>query len=218
VYNHISGVLESRTASDAVVDANGVGYILRIPASTAHALPELGKRVKLLAYLHVTDDSHTLFGFATDAEREFFLQLMTVNGVGPKMALAVLSGGRVQDIQQAIRLGDFASLKRIKGVGEGTAKKIVLALAKILIHQPVTEAPPAKKSGKYSAGVPAAPVIAPGLDEDTDAAVKVVCQLQMVEQDVALQAVQRAFQELSAQSSTRPTVQDVVRRAMKYTE
>ena len=216
MYNHISGVLDSRTASDAVVDANGVGYILRIPASTFHALPEPGKRVKLLAYLHVTDDAHTLFGFATDVEREFFLQLMTVNGVGPKMALAVLSGGRVQDIQQAIRLGDFASLKRIKGVGEGTAKKIVLALAKILIHQPATDAPP-RKPGKDSAGAPAA-VIAPGLDEDTDAAVKVVCQLQMVEQDVALQAVQRAFAELSAQSSTRPTVQDVVRRAMKYTE
>src|SRR5476651_757348 len=105
----------------------------RIPRSRRSLL--MG-RVKLLAYLHVTDDAHTLYGFATAAEREFFIQLMTVNGVGPKLALAVLSGGRVQDIQQAIRLGDFASLKRIKGVGENTAKKIVLALGKILIHQP----------------------------------------------------------------------------------
>ncbi len=217
MYNHIGGVLESRTSTDAVVDANGVGFILRIPASTAHALPALGQRVKLLAYLHVTDDAHTLFGFLTEAEREFFLQLMTVNGVGPKMALAVLSGGRVQDIQQAIRLGDFASLKRIKGVGEGTAKKIVLALGKILIHQPVADPAPAQKPGKDGA-LPPAPVIMPGLDEDTDAAVKVVCQLQMVEPDVALQAVQRAFSELSAKSSARPSVQDVVRRAMKYAE
>ena len=217
MYNHIGGVLESRTSTEAIVDANGVGFILRIPASTAHALPSPGQRVKLLAYLHVTDDAHTLFGFLTEAEREFFLQLMTVNGVGPKMALTVLSGGRVQDIQQAIRLGDFASLKRIKGVGEGTAKKIVLALAKILIHQPVTDAEPAKKPGKDGA-LPAGPVIGPGLDEDTDAAVKVVCQLQMVEQDVALQAVQRAFAELSAKGGARPSVQDVVRRAMKYAE
>ena len=116
------------------------------------------------------------------------------------------------------RIGDAASLKRIKGVGEGTAKKIVLALGKILIHQPVADDPtPAKKPGKGGA-LPPAPVIAPGLDEDTDAAVKVVCQLQMVEADVALQAVQRAFSELSAKSSARPSVQDVVRRAMKYAE
>ena len=71
--------------------------------------------------LSVTDDALTLFGFATEAERQFFLQLMTVSGIGPKLALAVLSGGRVADIQQAIRLGDFASLKRIKGIGDGTS-------------------------------------------------------------------------------------------------
>ena len=123
MYNHIRGVLDSRTASEVVVEAHGVGYILRIPESTGGALPQLGQRIRLLAYLHVTDDAHTLYGFATEPEREFFIQLMTVNGVGPKLALAVLSGGRVQDIQQAIRLGDFASLKRIKGVGENTAQK-----------------------------------------------------------------------------------------------
>src|SRR4029078_8346921 len=133
MYNHISGVLDSRNATEAVIDAQGIGYILRIPESTQQALPSNGKRVKLLAYLHVTDDAHTLYGFGTETEREFFIQLMTVNGVGPKLALTVLSGGRVQDIQQAIRLGDFASLKRIKGVGETTAKKIVLQLGKILI-------------------------------------------------------------------------------------
>ena len=214
MYNHISGVLESRSASEAVIDAHGVGYIVRIPESTQQALPSIGQRTRLLTYLHVTEDAHTLFGFATEAEREFFIQLMTVNGVGPKLALAVLSGGRVQDIQQAIRLGDYASLKRIKGVGENTAKKIVLALGKILIHQAPAAAAPAE--GKTAAA--RAPAIAPGLDQDTDAAVKVVAQLQMVAPDVALQAVQRAWSELSSEVNGRPAVQDVVRRAMKYTE
>jgi Holliday junction DNA helicase RuvA len=218
LYNHISGTLESKSPTEAVIDANGVGYTLRVPAYTAQALPNPGQRVKLLTYLHVTDDALTLYGFATQSEREFFLQLMTVSGVGPKMALTVLSGGRVQDIQQAIRLGDFASLKRIKGVGEGTAKKIVLELGKILIHQ--AAAPAAKPSGKeMPAANTAQPTpVAPGLDEDAELAIKAVMQLQEVSPDIALQAVQRAFSELSAASSSRPAVQDVIRRAMKYTE
>src|ERR1035437_3193976 len=98
MFHHIAGILDTKTAHEAVVDAGGVGYLLRIPLSTATALPDVGQRVKLQAYLHVTQDAQTLYGFATAAEREFFLQLMTVNGVGPKLALAVLSGGRVEDI------------------------------------------------------------------------------------------------------------------------
>jgi holliday junction DNA helicase RuvA len=154
-----------------------------------------------------------LFGFSSEAERQFFLQLMTVSGVGPKMALTVLSGGRVPDLQQAIRMGDIASLRRIKGVGEGTAKKIVLELGKILIHQPVAETTKAIQTATKKSGAP----VASGLDEEADLAVKAVVQLQEVPSDVALQAVQRAFSELSASSGKRPAVQDVVQRAMRYT-
>lgn len=214
MYNHFSGTLESKTLSEAVIDVGGVGYVLRIPCSTATALPNAGQRVKMLAYQHFTQDGAALYGFASAEEREFFLQLLTVSGVGPKMALTVLSGGRVPDIQQAIRLGDFASLKRIKGVGEGTAKKIVLELGKILIHQSSSGSAPAKNS--RSKAVPGS-VIAPGLDADTDLAVKAVIQLQQVPPDAALQAVQRAYAELSAASKERPAVQDIVQRAMRHT-
>ena len=209
MYNHIAGTLESKTAAEAVVDANGVGYLLRIPLSTATTLPDVGRRVKLLAYLHVTQDGQTLFGFMTAAEREFFLQLMTVSGVGPKLALAVLSGGRVEDVQQAIRLGDFATLKRIKGVGENTAKKIVLELGKILVHQPAS-GPARTIAGKMP--------VAPGLDADVDLATKAVVQLQEVAPEIALAAVQRAFAELSVKSKERPAVQDLVQLAMRYTD
>jgi Holliday junction DNA helicase RuvA len=214
MYNHIAGTLDSKTPTEVVIDAGGVGFVLRVPFSTASALPNVGQRTKLLAHLHVTDDAHTLYGFATEEERAFFLQLMTVSGVGPKLALAVLSGGRVQDIQQAIRLGDFASLKRIKGVGENTAKKIVLELGKILIHQ--TEADGAKSTAGKRGKPVAGQAIAPGLDAETDLAVKAVVQLQQVAPDVALQAVQRAYAELAAASSERPVVQDVVQRALRY--
>src|SRR5262245_53157065 len=104
MYHHIAGTLDAKTLTDCVVDANGVGYFLRVPYHTATALPNVGQRVKVLTYMHVTDDAHTLYGFATELERQFFLQLMTVSGIGPKMALTVLSGGKVHDIQQAIRL------------------------------------------------------------------------------------------------------------------
>lgn len=211
MYNHIAGTLDSKTPAAVVIDVGGVGYVLRIPFSTASTLPNVGQRVKLLAYLHVTEDALTFYGFATEEEREFFIQLMTVNGVGPKLALAVLSGGRVQDIQQAIRLGDYATLKRIKGVGESTAKKIVLELGKILIHRAAAAA--AAKGAPVAPGV----VVAPGLDAETDLALKAVVQLQQVPPDVALQAVQRAFSELSAMSGQRPVVQDVVQRALRYT-
>jgi Holliday junction DNA helicase RuvA len=220
MYHHIAGTLESKSPSEAVVDANGVGYVIRIPYSTSSALPEPGRKVRLLTHLHVTEDAHTLFGFATAGEREFFLQLMTVNGVGPKLALAVISGGRVQDIQQAIRLGDYASLRRIKGVGETTAKKIVLELGKILIHQPAA----ADESAAVRPSKTGLPESA-GLDAEIEVAVKAVMQLQEAPQDVALQAVQRAFAELSALANPaapkkgaglRPAVQDVVQRAMKY--
>jgi len=214
MYNHIAGTLDSKTPSGVVVDAGGVGYLLRIPFSTASALPSVGQRVKLFAYLHVTDDALALYGFATEEEREFFIQLMTVNGVGPKLALAVLSGGRVQDIKQAIRLGDYATLKRIKGVGESTAKKIVLELGKILIHQ--AEGAAGQAAGALAPRKPGGPVVAPGLDAETDLAVRAVMQLQEVPPDVALQAVQRAFSELSAASSQRPVVQDVIQRALRY--
>jgi len=211
MYNHIAGTLDSKTLTGVVIDAGGVGYRLRVPFSTASALPNVGQRVRLFVYLHVTDDALSLYGFATEEERQFFLQLMTVSGVGPKLALAVLSGGRVQDIQQAIRLGDFATLKRIKGVGEGTAKKIVLELGKILIRAEAAGA--SQTRGKAASGQ----AIAPGLDAETDLAMKAVIQLQQVPPDVALQAVQRAFSELAAVSSERPIVQDVVQRALRYT-
>ncbi|MFH0939283.1 MAG: Holliday junction branch migration protein RuvA [Planctomycetota bacterium] len=211
MFNHFVGTLESKTLTESVIDCGGVGYLLRVPYSTATALPNVGQRVKLLAYQHFSQDSQALYGFATAEEREFFMQLLTVNGVGPKLALAILSGGRAQDIRQAIRLGDFASLKRIKGVGESTAKKIVLELGKILIHQTESESA-ATKVGK---GEPKQ-IIASGLDAEADLAIKAIMQLQEVSPDVALQAVQRAFSELSASSSTRPVVQDVIQRAMKY--
>lgn len=218
MYHHISGVLTSKSPGEAVIEAAGVGYAIRIPLSTYEALPPSGKPVTLLTHLHVTDDALTLFGFRTVEERAFFLQLIQhVSGVGPKVALAVLSGAPLSHVLQAIRLGDVALLKSIRGVGDATAKRIVLELGKILVKQaagPATE--PSSGRGK-KAGAVQAPTVTQ-LDELTALAVKAVAQLNEVPQDVAMKAVQRAMDEMRSAGEPIDAVQDLVRRALAYAE
>jgi len=219
MFHHITGTLTAKAPNEAVVEAAGVGYQLRIPLSTYDALPPVGRATTILAHLHVTDDALTLFGFATAAERDFFRQLIQhVSGVGPKLALAVLSRGNVLHLQQAIRIGNFAALKG-GGVGEGTAKRIVLELGKILIKQAEFEPAPAPVAGKRTGKAAATPTPVPsGLDEMTELAVKAVVQLNEVPSDVALRAVQRAYDALRAEKSEPKAVQDLIRRALAFTE
>lgn len=219
MFHHFTGTLTSKTPAEAVIEAGGVGYQLRIPLSTYDALPQVGRTASLLAHLHVTDDAMTLFGFATEAERSFFKQLIAhVSGVGPKLALAVLSRGNIGHLQQAIRIGNFAALKG-GGVGEGTAKRIVLELGKILVKQAELEVAEAPASGKRSAKAVAvnAPAVS-GLDEMTELAVKAVVQLNEVPSDVALRAVQRAYDAMRAEKQEPKAVQDLIRRALAFTE
>jgi Holliday junction DNA helicase RuvA len=219
MFHHIAGALAARTPTEAVVEAAGVGYLLRIPLSTYEALPATGKPVTLLTYLHVTDDALTLFGFATAAERDFFLQLIqNVNGVGPKVALAVLSGGRLEHIQQAIRLGDVTALKAIRGVGDATAKRIVLELGKILVREAEAAGRKGRPPGVAAPGAAGDRPSVARLDEMTELAVKAVAQLNEVPRDAALAAVQRAYDELRAEGRPPEDVQDLIRRALRYTE
>jgi len=218
MFNHVKGTLTYKAPAEAVVEAGGVGYLFRIPVSTYEALPSMGKPATLLAYLHVTDDALTLFGFATEEERAFFLQLLNhVSGVGPKTALAVVSGGRIAHLQQAIRLGNVAALKAIKGVGENTAKRIILELGKILTATPVQAEKSVVKAAKGAgkAPEPAAEESATG-DQLIDLAVKAVAQLNEVPSDIALRAVQRAADELRTEGRNVESVQDLVRRALRY--
>lgn len=216
MYHHVSGILSNKSPGEAVVEAAGVGYALRIPLSTYESLPPLGKPVTLLTHLHVTDDALTLFGFRTAEERAFFLQLIQhVDGVGPKVALAVLSGAPLEHVQQAVRLGDVAFLKSIRGVGEATAKRIVLELGKILVKQ---AAQPGEPAGKRGAKVAVQAPSVTQLDELTSLAVKAVAQLQEVPQDVALKAVQRAMGDMRAAGEPMDAVQDLVRHALPHTE
>ena len=125
---HIRGVLAEKEPTRVVVEAAGVGYELLIPLSTYDRLPHEGDEVKLLTFHNVREDGETLFGFATAQEREFFSKLTGVSGVGPKIALAILSGGSVGEISLAVAGGNFKRIASVKGVGRKTAEKICIEL------------------------------------------------------------------------------------------
>lgn len=125
---YIRGMLVEKSFDRVVVEASGVGYELFIPVSTFDKLPREGDEVKLLAWHCVREDDEMLFGFATAAEREMFLKLTQVSGVGPKIAIAILSGSSIGELSLAIASGNSKRISAIKGVGKKTAEKICVEL------------------------------------------------------------------------------------------
>ena len=125
---YVRGVLAEKSPTRVVVEAAGVGYEALIPLSTYDRLPREGEEVKLLTCHCVREDDEALFGFATDGEREMFAKLTGVSGVGPKIAIAMLSGGSIGELSSAIVGGDAKRLSAIKGVGRKTAEKICVEL------------------------------------------------------------------------------------------
>ena len=125
---YVKGTLTEKSPTRAVVEACGVGYEMLVPLSTYDRLPRVGEETKLLAAHCVREDDETLFGFATEDEREMFGKLTGVSGVGPKIAVAILSGASVSELASAISRGDAKRLSAIKGVGKKTAEKICIEL------------------------------------------------------------------------------------------
>lgn len=111
-----------------MIDVNGVGYELEAPMSTFYGLPAAGAEVGLFTHLVVREDAHILFGFATEQERRLFRALLKISGVGPKVALGVLSGISVEGFAQCVEMQDTASLVRIPGVGRKTAERLVIEM------------------------------------------------------------------------------------------
>lgn len=125
---YLRGVLAEKEITRVVVECHGVGYEAAIPLSTFDRLPAEGVEVKLYTHHEVREDAQLLFGFATKPERDMFRLVTTVSGVGPKLALAVLSGLTVGDLQLAVSQGDAKRLAAVKGIGKKTAARIVVEL------------------------------------------------------------------------------------------
>src|ERR1041385_8459490 len=124
----IAGTLVDKHPPQVVVSCHGVGYELDVPMSTFYNLPRTGEPVELLPHFVVREDAQLLFGFLTAAERTAFRRLLKVNGVGPKVALSVLSGLSVDDLAAAVAAQDAARLVKVPGIGRKTAERIVLEM------------------------------------------------------------------------------------------
>lgn len=151
---HLRGVLFEKHPNQVIIDAAGVGYDVHIPISTYTALPAAGEAVALRIHTHVREDALVLFGFGTLDEKAVFEKLISVSGIGPKLAITVLSGLPTPELVGAIRASDIQRLVRIPGVGKKTAERIVLELKEKL---PAIEAA-GKQAGPAASEEPFTPL------------------------------------------------------------
>lgn len=151
----LQGRLLRKAPQEAVVDVGGVGYRVVIPLSTFYRIGEPGTEVTLLTHTHVREDALALFGFLTATEQALFERLIEVSGVGPRLAVSVLSGIEAPELVTALRAGDVARLTRIPGVGRKTAERLVLELKDkvqgIAAEEPSLAAPSSAKEDLVSA-------------------------------------------------------------------
>lgn len=124
----IIGVLAEKQAPDILVDVHGVCYELQVPMSTIYQLPALGQDVVLHTHLVVREDAQLLYGFYSPQERRMFRSLIKVSGVGPKMALAILSGMAVDEFVKTVRVNDIVGLTRMPGIGRKTAERLIVEM------------------------------------------------------------------------------------------
>lgn len=124
----LTGNLLEKNPPQVTVDVSGIGYDIDVPMSTFYNLPRIGEKVSLHTHLVVREDAHLLYGFGTEAERATFRQLLKVSGVGPKVALAVLSGMSVNDLAEAVTMQESGRLTKVPGIGKKTAERLLLEL------------------------------------------------------------------------------------------
>jgi Holliday junction DNA helicase RuvA len=128
MFDYIRGTLTDKELTQVAIEAGGVGYAVSIPLSTYERLPEPGKETKIYIHYYLREDDVKLFGFASKADREIFRSLITVNSVGPKVAMSIMSGVSIENLVMYVNSGDTAGLKKIPGVGAKTAERIIVEL------------------------------------------------------------------------------------------
>ena len=148
---HLRGRLLSKAPNRVIIEAGGVGYEVSIPVSTFYELGEIGADTSLYVYTHVREDAFSLFGFRTDREKSLFEKLLGVAGVGPRLAITILSGLELDDLISAVRKGDVARLVCVPGVGRKTAERLIVdlreKLAKFAVEEPEHRPAPAAQPG-----------------------------------------------------------------------
>lgn len=195
----IQGTLASATPLHAIIELNGFGYEVNIPVTTAERLPQPGAAVKLHTLVIYREDAQTLYGFATPAERDFFrLMIENVTGVGPKMALSIMSRLSLPSLEGAIRNGDVGTLAKCPGIGRKTAERLVVELRAKVGATGESAAAPGLAAAETSAGA--------GGHRDAVAAL-IALGYKAADAD---QAVRRAVLALGGQ----PTTEALIKKAL----
>lgn len=195
---HLSGKLLEKNATHIIVDVAGVGYEVNIPLSTFYELGEEGDEVALRIYTHVREDAIQLFGFSSPRERDLYLKVISVQGIGPKLGITVLSGIGVDELVRAVKANDLARLTSIPGIGRKTAERLVIDL-----RDKVGELALAK--GGSEAGSPNIAIGDGHFDDALSALINLGYQRAVAEK--ALSAARSDVAE--------PTVQKLLRRALQ---
>ena len=144
---YLHGRIAAKAAPAVTLDVGGVGYELEAPMSTFLNLPAVGESVRLITHLVVREDAHVLYGFATEEERRLFRNLLKVSGVGPKIALGVLSGMSVEGFARCVLGEDVATMTRIPGVGRKTAERLIIEMRDRVTTQPSVPGLPGRGGG-----------------------------------------------------------------------
>ncbi len=126
--SRLTGILAAKRAPQVLIDCHGVGYEADVSMTTFYQLPEVGQQISIWTHLLIKDDAHSLVGFTTEQERSLFRQLIRINGVGPKMALAILSGIDERQFALCVANNDVAMLTRLPGVGKKTAERLIIEM------------------------------------------------------------------------------------------
>ncbi len=133
MYSYLSGILSEKSATSVTIDVNGIGFHLMIPVSTYQKLPEAGGKVKLFTQHVVREDAEFLFGFSSEEERSLFRLLTSVSGIGPKLAMTLLSGLNSQELKRAIVDGSVPALTAISGIGRKIAERLIVELREKIV-------------------------------------------------------------------------------------
>ncbi|MCQ2401199.1 MAG: Holliday junction branch migration protein RuvA [Lachnospiraceae bacterium] len=148
MYSYIKGVLAEISENEIVIEAAGAGYSINVPASVLGELPPQGTELKIYTHFSVKEDEQTLYGFLYKEDREMFRQLITVSGIGPKGALAILSVLSPSDLRMAIATGDSKSISMAQGIGKKTAERVILELRDKVTKMSDFEGMLTKESGR----------------------------------------------------------------------
>jgi Holliday junction DNA helicase RuvA len=197
----ITGRLARKATDYLIVVVSGIGYQVSVPLSTYYGIPDQGEEVTLQIHTHLREDSLSLFGFLTQAEKDAFLQLMNVTGIGPKLALAVLSSLSVGDLVSAIQAADDSRLCSIPGVGKKTAARIILELKDRMKNV---------DAGAAAQGTPAEHISGADIDDAISALVNLGYKKALAED--ALKKVQRGRSGLGVETLIREALGELMKR------